>query len=52
MVNIYAFEKALKVSLIQRCLKQPETQWHKYVVINMTDFSHLETNGVSFYPKH
>ena len=29
MVNIYAFEKALKVTWIQRCLKQPETQWHK-----------------------
>ena len=29
MVNIFAFEKALKLTWIQRCLKIPDSQWYK-----------------------
>ena len=28
MVNIFAFEKAFKLTWIQRCLKNPDSQWY------------------------
>ena len=39
MVNIFAFEKALKLTWIQRCLKNSDSQWYNMfqLICNITE---------------
>ena len=45
MVNIYAFEKALKLTWIQTCLKNPDSQWYNMFQLICDNIDKLFKSG-------
>ena len=51
MINIFNFEKALKVSWMKKLISKPNSQWHKLINILYKDLNMILTHGDQWFDK-